>query len=685
LLGLREGDELKLSGHWIQHPRFGPQFEVESYVQVMPNTRDGLQRFLGSGKIRGLGPRRAQQVVERFGLDSLTVIEEQPERLQEISGIGPATVEKVRQSWQEHRGIQHIIIFLSSHGVSPTLAVKAFRRYGAAAVDVVRDNPYRLADDVFGVGFVTADRIAQQLGIPPDALERRAAGILHTLREAATQGHVFLPQGQLLDSAAELLGACDSETLTGALNMLLERKQVRRVTVSDHPPAVYLTRLETAEATTAAGMRSILEASAAGEPIVPERAVTWFEAQSGVRLAATQRRALAAALTDKAVIITGGPGTGKTTLVRGLVETLEAKGRTIVLAAPTGRAAKRLAETTGSPARTIHRLLEFNPISRSFNRNRAHPLEADCLVVDELSMLDIELASSLLDAVPAACRVVFVGDTDQLPSVGPGNVLADLIESRQIPVHRLQDVFRQAEQSLIVVNAHRVNTGRLPKSAPDPEQGDFFFIARDDPGDAAELIVDLATTRIPQRYGFDPFNDIQVLSPMHRGELGVMRLNERLQARLTPSGRELAVGWRRFRFGDKVMQVRNNYELDVYNGDLGRIAHIDHQDRELTVRFDERLVQVPSEDLDDVMPAYAFTIHKAQGSEYPAVVIALHHQHHIMLQRNLLYTAITRGQRLVVLVGSKRALARAVQNDTVRARYSLLASRLDPESAALIR
>jgi exodeoxyribonuclease V alpha subunit len=356
-----------------------------------------------------------------------------------------------------------------------------------------------------------------------------------------------------------------------------------------------------------------------------------------------------------------------------------------VLAAPTGRAAKRLTETTDSPARTIHRLLEFNPISRSFNRNHGNPLEADWLVVDEVSMLDIELASSLLDAVPPACRVVFVGDTDQLPSVGPGNVLADLISARCMPVHRLNTIFRQAEESLIVVNAHRVNTGRLPKSAHDPQQGDFFFVSRDDPAEASDLVVDLACARIPQRYALDPFDDIQVLSPMHRGELGVMRLNERLQNRLTPPGRELTVGSRRFRLGDKVMQIRNNYELDVYNGDLGRITHIDHRGRELSVRFDGRLVQIPSEDLEDVMPAYACTIHKAQGSEYPAVVIALHHQHHVMLQRNLLYTGITRGQRLVVLVGSKRALQRAVQNDTVRARFSLLAARLNPDSAALMR
>ncbi|MCU0233782.1 MAG: ATP-dependent RecD-like DNA helicase [Thermoanaerobaculales bacterium] len=681
-LGVREGDDLRLSGRWVDHPRYGRQFEAESYLQIEPSTLDGLKRFLGSGKIRGLGPKRAAAVVDAFGLDALGVIEHEPEKLRAIRGIGPATLGRIRDSWAQYRGIQQVMVFLTGHGVSPGVAIKVFRRYGVGAVDAVRANPYRLAEEIFGVGFLTADRIARQLGVPESSPERRAAGILHTLREAAGgQGHVYLPEDQLLAAAGQLLGE-EPAALGAALADLAARQQVRLAARPESPAAVYLPRLEQAEARTAADLLAIVSAPASGEPVMVDLAVAWFQAQSRLRLASGQRRALAVALRDKVAVITGGPGTGKTTLVRGLVQVLERKGARLALAAPTGRAAKRLSEATGQAATTIHRLLEYNPVSHGFNRCRENPIEADCLVVDEVSMLDIELASSLLEAVPPGCRLVLVGDSDQLPSVGPGNVLADLIASGRVPVVRLDEVFRQAGGSLIVVNAHRVNAGQMPRLDPDAEQVDFFFIPRDDPAEAAELAVDLAARRLPKRYGLDPVSDIQVLAPMHRGELGVIRLNERLQDVLTPPGRELVVGWRRFRVGDKVMQVRNNYELDVFNGDLGRIEAIDHGDREIAVRFDDRTVVVAADDLEDVVPAYACTIHKAQGSEYPAVVVVLHHQHHVMLQRNLLYTAITRGQRLVVIVGSNRALARAVGNATIRARYSLLAQRLaDPPEA----
>jgi exodeoxyribonuclease V alpha subunit len=567
------------------------------------------------------------------------------------------------------------MIFLTGHGVAPGIAVKSFKKYGPGAVDVVRSNPYRLAEEVFGVGFLTADRIARQLGIAENAPERLEAGVLHTLLEAVGQGHCFVPDDALLATAANLLET-DATALPSALAGLIARQQVSALPRQDESNAIYLPRLEKAEATVALNLAEILETKLETEPIILNTSLAWYHGRIDIRLAERQRAALGAALTEKVVVITGGPGTGKTTLIRGIVEILGHKGQKVVLAAPTGRAAKRLAEATGLGAKTIHRLLEFNPIAGSFNRNREQPIEADCVVIDEVSMLDVELAAMLLEAVPPATRIVLVGDADQLPSVGPGNVLADLIISESVPVIRLDQIFRQTKRSLIVENAHRINSGDMPKVGEDPESSDFFFVARDDPAAAAELAIDFATRRIPERFELDPIDDIQVLSPMHRGELGVTRLNERLQAALTPEGRELVVGWRRFRVGDKVMQVRNNYELDIFNGDLGRVTAIDFEERELTVSFDGRSIVISSDVLEEIVPAYACTIHKSQGSEYPAVVIVLHHQHHVMLQRNLLYTAISRGRRLVVIVGSRRALGRAVLNATVRKRYTQLAERL---------
>ncbi|MFV2071508.1 MAG: ATP-dependent RecD-like DNA helicase, partial [Thermoanaerobaculales bacterium] len=675
LLGVREGDELRLTGHWIDHAKFGEQFETASYVQVAPSTLEGLRRFLGSGRIRGLGPKMAARVVDAFGLETLEILDTDPGRLRQVRGIGPTTIERIRSSWEQHRGIQQIMIFLTGHGIPPGVAVKAYRRYGASAVDVVRSNPYRLAEEVFGVGFLTADRIARKLGIPEDAPERLEAGVLFALQQAAVQGHVFLPKDELLTTAADLLET-RAEPLAPAVQGLEAREQIVIRSRKTEPEAVYIPRLERAEATVANDLLALLQTPADVVAIKVDQAVDWYQQRAGIRLARRQREALASALTEKAVVITGGPGTGKTTLIRGIVQILGKKKAKVLLAAPTGRAAKRLSETTGLGAKTIHRLLEFNPKLRVFSRNRHNPLEAACLVLDEISMLDVELAAALLEAVPPGCRLVLVGDADQLPSVGPGNVLRDLIASRTLPVIRLDQIFRQAERSRIVHNAHRVNSGRMPELDANSEESDFFFISRDDAGAAADLAVELAARRIPERFKLDPVRDIQVLSPMHRGELGVTRLNERLQTLLTPPGAELVVGWRHFRVGDKVMQVRNNYELDIFNGDLGQVAAFEQEERELTVIFDDRPVVIPAENLEDLVPAYACTIHKSQGSEYPAVIIVLHHQHHVMLQRNLLYTAITRGRRLVVIVGSRRALGRAVNNATVRKRHTMLAERL---------
>ncbi|MEX1309787.1 MAG: ATP-dependent RecD-like DNA helicase [Candidatus Sulfomarinibacteraceae bacterium] len=674
LLGVREGDELRLTGKWVEHPRFGRQFEAASFVQVAPSTLEGIRKFLGTGRVKGIGPTMAGRIVDAFGLETLDILDHEPDRLLEIRGIGRATLDKVRISWEKHRGIQQIMVFLTGHGIAPGVAVKAYGKYGAAAVDVVRDNPYRLADEVFGVGFRTADRVAQRIGIEKDAPERLRAGLQFTLSAATVEGHVFLPRGELIQSAAELL-EIESSGLAPALDELVRRGLVIAVPRPGDETAMYVPRLEAAEAMVAASVAERLRGSA-GSTAWIEGELTAYQRDAEIELGRQQRRALAAALTGRLLVVTGGPGTGKTTLVRGITSILGNRGQEVLLAAPTGRAAKRLGQATGRPSRTIHRLLEFNPRERTFNRNRERPLEADMVVIDEVSMLDITLAAHLFEAVEPSCRLVLVGDADQLPSVGPGNVLHDLIASERVPVVRLDHIFRQAEASRIVVNAHRINAGRMPVTDGGDPESDFFFIARDDPAEAADLAVDLASRRLPARYRLDPVDDIQVLSPMHNGELGVRRLNERLQHELTPSGAELRLGARRFRVGDKVMQIRNNYELEIFNGDIGRIELFDEEESELGVRFDGRQVRIPHADLDDLVSAYACTIHKSQGSEYPAVIIVLHHQHHVMLQRNLLYTAVTRGKRLVVVIGSRRALHRAVSNATQRRRFTLLADRL---------
>jgi exodeoxyribonuclease V alpha subunit len=675
LLGVRDGDVLRLNGRWVEHARYGDQLEVASWVPVEPTTLDGIRRFLASGRVRGIGPKMAERIVDAFGLDSLDVIEHQPNRLREVRGIGGKTVQRIKDSWAAQRGIQQLLVFLGGHGVPPGVAAKAHARYGASALEVVRSNPYRLAEDVFGVGFQTADGIALGLGMAEDAPQRLEAGIIHVLAASTSEGHVFLPRAEALQRAAELL-ATQPDALTTALDRIEQRGQVVLRRRAEGDPAVFPRRLDAAEASVADAVGRLLTASTSPPGLDVRQAMGWFQAKRQIRLADRQLEALASALFEPVAVITGGPGTGKTTLIRGVIDILTAKGRRVLLAAPTGRAAKRLQEATGSDARTIHRLLEFNPKTATFARCGSNPLEADVVVVDEVSMLDIELAQRLLEAVPDGCRIVLVGDADQLPSVGPGNVLGDLIDSDRVRVIRLTEIFRQAEQSLIVVNAHRVNHGEMPYLRPGKDNEDFYFVEREDPVEAADLAIDFACRRIPSRFRLDPIDQVQVLTPMHRGELGVGRLNERMQALLAPPGPELSVGSRSFRVGDKVMQVRNNYELDIFNGDIGRIVAIDVEEREMVVKFEGLAKTVPSEGLDDLMPAYACTIHKSQGSEYPAVVIVLHHQHHVMLQRNLLYTAITRGRRLVVIVGTRRALGRAVRNATVRSRYTLLATRL---------
>ncbi len=689
LLGVQPGESLELTGRWVRDRKYGEQFRVESYVSVQPATLVGIERYLGSGLVRGIGKVMAARLVKHFGLTTLDVIDHEPGRLTEVPGIGPIRSERIARAWAEQRQVKEVMLFLQSHSVSPSYAVKIYKQYGDNAIAVVRENPYRLAADIFGIGFKTADRIAGSLGIPLDSPRRAAAGVLHVLSELADQGHVFAPRMRLMDDAARIL-EIDLALVAGAIAELAANGSVVVEPGADigapgkdvSEDAVYLRALHIAESGLAERLAHLMHSPVAPIAIDIERALAWFEERAGITLAPRQRDAIQRAMTAKVLVITGGPGTGKTTLVNGIIQILERKGRRILLAAPTGRAAQRLRETTGREAKTIHRLLEFAPKSMAFERNTEHPLDADLLVLDEMSMVDAPLAYHTVKALRAQCQLILVGDVDQLPSVGPGSVLRDVIESGVVDVVRLDEIFRQAEASLIIVNAHRVNHGEMPllkpiaPSATGTAPPDFYLVEQDDPEAALSTVRRLVAERIPERFRLHPIEDVQVLTPMHRGLLGAANLNAELQALLNPRGSTITRGSRTFRAGDKVMQTRNNYQLEVWNGDLGRIAAIDEETQEVDVRFDDRTVRYDYADLDELVLGYACSIHKSQGSEYPAVVIPLHTQHYVMLQRNLLYTAITRARKLAVVVGSRRALAIAVKNSRIDERFTHLAARL---------
>jgi exodeoxyribonuclease V alpha subunit len=683
LVGVNEGLPLRLRGRWVDDKKFGRQFRVTTYQLRAPETLLGIERFLGSGIIPGIGPELARRMVGHFGIDTLEIIDRTPARLVEVAGIGAARAARIAEAFAEQRHVQDVMVFLRGHGVSAAFAARIVKKYGSDAINVVRANPYRLAREIWGIGFRTADGIAEKLGIARDAPERLEAGLLHALETSSEDGHLHLPDDELAAAAAELLGVA-GDKLAPRLGALERDQLVVRENLGHRGPCTMLPWAHDAEASSAARLASLVRTPARSLSLDVHAAVHAFEAVTGVVLAAQQRRAVEAALVDKCTVITGGPGVGKTTIVKAIVHLAKLVHRRVALAAPTGRAAKRLGEATVMEAMTIHRLLEYVPHAGGFQRGPDNPLDADLLVIDEASMVDAQLFAAVIAALRPAAQLVLVGDIDQLPSVGPGAVLSDVIASDAATVIRLTEIFRQAAASQIVVSAHAINHGELPVlDAPAGGSSDFYFIARDDAEAARATIVELVAERIPARFGFDAVGDIQVLAPMHRGDLGTAALNRALQDRLNPSagGAELTRGERVFRPGDKVMQLRNDYDKSVFNGDIGVIAAIDSEAGAIGVEFDGRLASYDRGELDQLTHAYAVSVHKSQGSEYAAVVIPLVTQHYMMLQRSLLYTAVTRGKRLVVIVGSRRAVGLAVRNADARRRYTWLAERVRAQLA----
>jgi exodeoxyribonuclease V alpha subunit len=682
LLGPVPGETLKIRGEWARHPKYGEQFKVLQYKTAVPASVYGIQKYLGSGLIKGIGPVMAKRIVNRFGVKTLELIEKDIGKLSLVEGIGEKRIRMIKKAWDEQKEIRDVMLFLQSHGVSSGFATKIFKQYGDRSIEIVKRNPYRLATDIFGIGFLSADRIAEKLGFAKDCQIRAEAGILYVLQQLAEDGHVFYPYERLVEKSQEILQV-DREVISRACAAIALDK---RVTFEDldrelaefrqNHKAVYLPKFHAAETGIAAMMTRLLNSPKAIRQVDSDKAIAWVQKQLSITLARNQTQAVRSAIANKVMVITGGPGTGKTTIINAILKIFAKLRIKIKLAAPTGRAAKRMTEATGHEAKTIHRMLEYSLQKGGFQRNEKRPLEADLVIIDEASMVDTVLMYHLLRALPPGTTFILVGDVNQLPSVGAGNVLRDMIASGAVPVVELNEIFRQARESAIVVSAHKINQGLLPSLRPGSPIDDFYFIEQEEPEEALRIILELVKTRIPRRFGFQALDDIQVLTPMHKGTLGAENLNIELQRALNPGEEGIVRGNRSLRVNDKVMQIKNNYDKEVFNGDIGRIDRIDLESQVVTVAFEGWKVPYDFSECDEIVLAYAVSVHKSQGSEYPAVVIPVHTQHYLLLQRNLIYTAVTRGKRLVVMVGTKKALAIGIKNDRMERRYTYLKHRL---------
>ena len=675
------GEWLTAEGYWVHNKDHGFELRAEKLRSVPPTTREGIERYLGSGMVKGIGPKYAKKLVEKFGEEIFSVIENFSGRLEEVEGIGPGRRKRIKDAWAEQKIIREIMVFLHSHGVSAARAVRIYKTYGERAIERVRQNPYLLARDIPGIGFKTADEIAQKVGIPRDSIMRASAGLEYVLSEATADGHCALPRELLLEQAEKVL-VLPPTLIAEALMRLLQKRELVHETIAEED-LIFLPRLRTSEETIALTISGLCKEPGNYPPIDVPKAIEWAEKKTGKQLGESQRKAVHSALANRVLVITGGPGVGKTTLLNTILTIVRAKKVKCLLCAPTGRAAKRLAESTGMDAFTIHRLLEVQP-ARGFARDASRPLEGDLIVVDEMSMVDVPLMSALLRAHPPKANLILVGDVDQLPSVGPGSVLGDIIQSGVVPVVRLTEVFRQAADSHIITNAHRINHGLFPDTTDTADTSDFYFIQRDTPEAILTTLQELVKSRIPRKFNFDPLQHIQILSPMNRGSLGVRELNVLLQRELNPlREHDIAVekfGWQ-FRVGDKVIQTENNYDKEVFNGDIGQITSIDPAEKEVRINFEGKEAVYDYGELDELALAYAITIHKSQGSEFPVVVIPLATQQYLLLQRNLVYTGITRGKKLVILVGQRKALEMAIRNNETSKRFGGLVPRLQLASA----
>ncbi len=671
------GEWITAEGSWERDRDHGIQLKTHKLKTQPPTSLEGIEKYLGSGMIKGIGPVYATKLVKKFGEKVLEIIENQSKRLEEVDGIGRERRQRIKEAWAEQKVVRDIMLFLHAHGLGTNRAMRIYKNYGAEAIELIRADPYRLARDIHGIGFHSADSVAEKLGLEADSLLRARAAIEHLLDQAMLEGHCALPRHDLLEGAARLLQV-DEVVVSEAFERHLKDERILTEKIAGEE-LIFLPLLRDAEERIARQLHRLSESKEPDPPIDAEKAIPWVEEKTSRKLSSSQHEALRTALRSRAVVITGGPGVGKTTLLQSLLKILTAKKLQCILAAPTGRAAQRLAEATGLEASTLHRLLEFQPARGGFQRNASNPLEGDVVVVDEVSMVDVPLMSRLLDALPRNARLILVGDADQLPSVGPGLVLGDIIRSGVIPVVQLREIFRQAGDSRIISGAHAINRGEIPEIIDIPKNSDFIFLEREDPEECAATLISMVRDRLPKHLGIDSIDDIQILSPMHRGSLGIRELNAQLQSSLNPRSEyrdEYQAFGNLFRVGDKVIQTSNNYDKEVFNGDIGRICSMNREDRLMIVRFGKREVTYEFGELDELDLAYAITIHKSQGSEFPVVVIPLAMQQYLLLQRNLLYTGVTRGKRMVVLIGQKKALSMAVKNESTRHRHGGLLQRL---------